>query len=499
MPSFSNPKTSYNILLVIGTLTILPFLFLNLYNNPVMDDYTFAIRDREIDFLDAQVQFYLNWSGRYFSTLTGRLNPLIHFDFVVYKLYSFAVLLLFLIAVIVFFYSLLKSYLPKKSILALAALILTILLVQMPDVAQGIYWFSAYMAYLVPNILILFLLTLLLWMRPFQDNISGKILKCIGLLLIVAIVGSNELSLLILMSSLLLILLTAWSNRNRQLPRYILFFFLFGFVLSLIVVLAPGNYVRMDGQEKSAHLLYSLAGSTFLTLSSFLKWGFLLLLSSLLYTYLWGLQLAKKTKDSIIFKCSLPLAFLWYLSTIFTMQFIFIWSTGFRAGTRVENVIHFFFVFGWFYILQLILNKYTSMHSGSSIIGSATYPLVLIAMFGMLVFNLESNATTAYLDLLSGKAAMFDKELNTRYEYLKTSSCTSCPINPVTALPKSLYIFSNLRPDEVEEIGINNEFAAYWGKRNTNLTGPTPTIPDNITILKRMGKDLRSHYFGIDE
>ncbi len=464
-----------------------------------MDDYTFAVRDRELGFIEAQVQFYFNWSGRYFGTAIVRLNPLVQYEFETYKIYSFAVLILFIVAVTSFFHGLLKAYFPIRTILALAALFIAILLVQMPDIAQGIYWFSAYMTYFLPNIFILFFFTILLKEKKLNRSTIGTILKIIALFLIVAIIGSNELSLLILMSSLLLMLLTAWSNQNRQLPRYILFFFLFGFALSLIVVLAPGNYVRMAGQEKSSHLLYSLAGSILLTLSSFLKWGLLLLLSSLLYTYMWGLQLAKKTKDSPIFKCSLPLAFLWYLSTLFTMQFIFLWSTGFRAGTRVENVIHFFFVFGWFYVLQLILNKYASNQTESSTIGFATYPVVLLAMFAMLVFNLESNATTAYLDLLSGRAALFDRELSTRYEYLKTSSCTSCPITPVTALPKSLYIFSNLRPDEVEEIGINNEFAAYWGKSNTYLTGPTPIIPDNISILKRIGKDLRAHYFGIEE
>lgn len=487
-----------NFLILTGLIALLPFLMLTLYNHPSMDDFTFALRDENGGFFEIQKESYSNWSGRYFGTAIARLNPMRFEGFNAYKVYSLFIILLYLVSNIFLFYRLLRPFFNLRSIAAFTSLFIVIYLVQMPDIAQGMYWFMGYMAYFLADIGILFLLGILLKLNSTKGLYTRLLLKAVALLLAVAIAGSNELSMLILNASLLLLLITQWQLYQKLSPFYT-GLFLLALSLGLVVVLAPGNYVRMDGQVKSGNLLYSLTGAGLMTAYGFLKWSVIVLIASILYLITWAIPLANFTKNKAIFKVSMPLALLWYIATLLTMNFVFIWSTGFRAGSRVENVIYFFFVYGWFFLLQIAVNKYEHLIMQHIPVRKGIFAFIVTTLFFLQTFNLESNVTTAYLDLLSGRAATFDRELNARYRYLARSSCSSCPITPVSELPKSLFIFNALRPDELEEMGINNEFTAYWKKSDTYLTGPTPAIPDNTTILKNIGKKIRARLFGIED
>ncbi|MHC2992461.1 hypothetical protein OB13_13020, partial [Pontibacter sp. HJ8] len=89
----SRARTYIFLLLIgIGLYSLLPFLLLTLYIHPTADDFSFAIRDTSLDFLTAQLVYYLNWSGRYFGTAIVRLSPLTFDSMVVYKLYAFLLL-----------------------------------------------------------------------------------------------------------------------------------------------------------------------------------------------------------------------------------------------------------------------------------------------------------------------------------------------------------------------------------------------------------------------
>ncbi len=492
--AFSSPA---NFILVLGILAVLPFLLLTLYIHPTMDDFAYATRDMNTGFFAAQAKIYLTWSGRYFGTAMSRLNPIMEQDFVRYKVYAFVLILLFISATLFLFHSLLGQ-LRFRHKAALSLLVFSVYLMQLPDIAQGFYWLMAYMAHLSAVIYTLVLLGVLLQLESAPSNTAKRLLQALGLLLVFAIVGSNEMSLIMLNAMLLLLLLTQW-QLHKKLSAYHVCLFLVAFALGLVVVLAPGNYARMAGQVKSGSLLFSVAGAGMLTFFSFVKWGFVLLLMSLIYLFTWAPSVYHHTKEKGLFKASIPLAPAWYLLTVFVMHFIHLYATGFRAGSRVENVMYAFFLFGWLHLLQVIINRYGDrlLHVIPAKPGAVA--TVLMAMFTIQTFSLESNVTTAYLDIVSGRAATFDQELNARYRYLKKTDCSPCPITPVSVLPKSLYIFSALRPDEVEEMGINNDYAAFWGKSATYLTGPTPAIQNNLTTLKDIGKKLQKQLFNIDK
>ncbi|RDV15539.1 hypothetical protein DXT99_08605 [Pontibacter diazotrophicus] len=485
-------KRQYTIILVlVGFYTLLPFLILTAYVHPSYDDYQIALRDGVGGFWETQADIYFNWSGRYFATAISRINPLIYWPLSVYNLYAAALLVLLTGAFYFLIRAVCKKYFSELEIAAICSVILAVYFVQMPDIAQGIYWFSGYMTYQFANIL-----TLLLLLCLYQFfHVTGRLFKMIYILLsavlATAVIGSNEMSLVGVMVLLTFILFTSWNKSFTNRP-YLFFLFVICVAASLTAVLAPGNYARMPTQNNPANLVLSVTGALGLTAIAFYKWGAVVVAASLLYALLWGIPIASKAKNSIFFEVNFSVAIISYVASVTLMYFVFAWATGDRAGTRVEIVIYFFFVLGWFYNLQLLLNRYFKEKPVTETTLSKLLPAPLLFLLLLSLTNINSNITTAYLDLISGNAQVFDEELNRRYSYIYHSSCSSCSVPALSVLPKSLYILHMLPKSESEEMGVNDSFAAYWGKQHVELEGPVPDIKDNIEIVKDIGKGLRN-------
>lgn len=480
-------KISYIIFLCIGLLVLLPFLLLTLYNHPQADDYGFAVRDMTHGFWETQVNYYMSWTGRYFSTTTAfQINPIIYGDFERYKLYSLLLILLLAASTCIFLYKLLHRYFNVLKSLALAALLLGLYLMQLPSVSEGIFWLPGYLTYQLPNIMMLLLLTSLLsFFRTGSSNYK-VLYMAFAALLCVAVVGSNEMSIVMAFTSILFIL---YNNRDKQNRPYLLFLFTLCVVASLAAVLAPGNYARMEEHPNASKPLWATLYAVFLTVLSFYRWLAPILVASVLYVIYWGSPLADKTKNHHIFKASLRLSLCYYIATLFLMQFAFTWSVGERPTPRVENVIYFFFVFGWFYNVQVALTRYAHLLQGERRL-SPVIPLALLLLFILQVFAIEGNIATAYTDLLSGKAAAYNSSLNQRYEYLKKSGCDTCSLTPLPAIPQTLYFMDVMEGEESSSFWVNIDYADYWGKSAVYLTAPNPEVKDNVTTLRETGKEL---------
>lgn len=443
--SLNNISDQYKtILLVIGVLAILPFLFLALYNHPSYDDYQLAIRDAGNGFWQTQVNVFNNWSGRYAATAVAQINPLLYRSFTAYKLYSFA--LVALLSGIVFFtaYTLFKSYHSKYDIVVLSSILIATYLSQMPDVAQGLYWFSGYMTYQLANILTMFFILCLYKLANTKSDFQVKLYTLFAMFFGVMVIGLNEMSLIGIMALLGLVIIHNQIIGTKYTKHFILIGILC-LLACLLVVFAPGSYERMHMQPDSSNVAISIMAALGFTAIAFYKWGGLLTVVSILYALFWGMPLAQKRREqntslAIDFRISL----VYYLIAIASMYFVYAWATGGRAGSRAENVIYFFFIIGWFYNVQLLLDKYWGKRP-NKVLQQAQFILpAIVFLFLLNVIQLNSNVSTAYLDLLSGDAEKFDEEMNRRYAILKDSSCASCAVPTLTVLPKSLYIWHML-------------------------------------------------------
>ncbi|GAB3193822.1 hypothetical protein GCM10027293_00510 [Pontibacter aydingkolensis] len=180
------------------------------------------------------------------------------------------------------------------------------------------------------------------------------------------------------------------------------------------------------------------------------------------------------------------------------MNFTYAWSTGAVPKPNVENVIYFYFVLGWFYILHALLE----LHYKQPPISRHNFVLYLAVLFLFLrhVINIDNNISTAYLDLLSGKAAKHNDELNKRYALLKSSNCQVCIVEPLTDMPKSLYLYDITQYIPAKDSPINRTQKLFWNKKGIYLSKPGPsgwpTDESNLETLHSIGRQIKHRLLG---
>lgn len=487
----------FELIITIGLYTIIPFLLLCAFNQPTVDDFDYAFRDSQNDFLTTQAETYYNWSGRYFSTAISRINPIRFGSWVGYKIGS----LLIIASIVLSIYALISTLSRKsrlKAKLSLTALFTILYFSLLPDISRGFYYMTHYFVYQLPNILtIVFLILLLNFIK--LSNRSTKLIYLGGMIAVcVAIVGINELSLIYLMTTLAFIVFNAWRSSHPAF-KYMLFVFTCSLIACLAMILAPGNYVRMGLQSgDTGNFLWSVLASIILIPTYFYKWGLSLAVVSILYLLLWRKVITFKAGYNALFKTPLSLSVSVFLITLFLMNFAYTWSVGGVPMDNVENVIYFYFVLGWFYNLHILMEKFSLQFR--QIRYSPVLASFVMFTFLLLVFNIDNNISTAYLDLLSGKAERHNRELNDRYAFLKTSGCQNCIVKPLSEMPKSLYIYDLTPYIEGTESPVNAAMRKYFKKESIYLSspGPTgyPTDEDNLTTLHAIGRKLKHKVLG---
>lgn len=488
-----NRTHNYSIvtLITIGLYTLLPFLLLTQYIHPAADDFSFAVRDKQLDYLTVLEQYYLNWTGRYFSTITlFRINPMIYNSVVAYKLYALVLLLLLSVAVYAVVRTIGRDTFRRKQTIGLAAMLLTLYILQMPSPSEGFYFFSTYATYQLPNILLLVLLIVLYRFFQAENSAGRKLYTGSAILLCIAIVGSNEMALVITFTTVFV--LATINLKHKLYSPYLILLFIVCIICCLVAVLAPGNFNRMTEHPNGGRLIWSAVYGGFMTALTFYRWLLPVLAASIVYLLCFGLPLADKYKSSRLFKIDLRLAGVYFLGTIFLMNFAFAWSTGERPTPRLENVIYFFFLFGWFYVLQVAVQHYSSQLASLRTIVHVI-PTLALAIFILSILNIDNNISTAYVDLISGKAKAYDTALTQRYSLLEASDCQVCEVPPLPAVPATIYFHDLISREERHKPGIDMEWinrgvANYFGKDSVYLSVPNPPVMDNLSTLRNIGK-----------
>lgn len=478
------------ILVGLSLYTLLPFLLLTQFIHPVADDFSFAVRDTTLSFWASQTKYYLDWSGRYFSTAIARLNPLIYDALVAYKMYALILLLIFIVTVYVAINTIVQDKLNKTRALALAAMLLVLYILQLPSPSESFYFFSTYVTYQLPNILLLVLLIVIRKFFQAQSINVKQLLIGLATIICAAIIGSNEMALVITFTTVSLI--TVVNIKHNTYRPYLVFLFIVCIIFCLIAVLAPGNFNRMNEHPNGGRFIWSVVYGGFMTALTFYRWLGPVLAASVIYILYFGLPLADKFKRSSLFAADLRLVILYFLGTIFLMNFTFAWSTGERPTPRLENVIYFFFLFGWFYVLQAVLQKYSKqlilLRQTSQVIPAMAAAIVLLNVLGI-----ENNISTAYVDLISGKAKAYDAALTQRYSLLTERNCRICDVPPLPVIPGTIYFHDIIARSERNTPGIDKEWinrgvANYFQKDSVFLSSPNPPVQDNLSTLRILGK-----------
>jgi len=418
-------------------LALLSFLILSFFNHPSFDDYYFAVKTKNEGFFPAQKNWYLEWTGRYFSTAILSSNPLIFNWFFGFKIIPFLLFVLFLGSFFILIRELFST-LDRWCISSLSLVVLFIYLYQMPSISEGFYWVAGAITYQLGNILFIFFLTFFIRL---SKNPSLSSINFFGsAICLIAVIGSNE-TIMILLDSLIGFVLTIHLIKFRRLDKWLIILTIIAIIFSLIVILCPGNAKRIAAESFlypspfRKDLKFTILTSFKSTFEYLIKW---LQNGQLLIFTLLFLPISYRNKESTssrsFFQIPVSLSLGIYFILITLVFFPIHWSHGTEIiSPRPVNIAYFLFVIGWFYNVQLIINK-TKREIKLNLI--AKYILV-VSIISVTVFS-KNNITLAAKNVISGQAYTYDKENKNRYLTMRNCNSETCEIATLTTLPKTM-------------------------------------------------------------
>lgn len=484
-----NKRVDY-LLIITCVISLIPLFLLSMYNNPANDDYTYALRDTNRNVIEVILNTYQNWSGRYFSTAIGQINPLTYHSLNAYKVYPVILIIFFCTAYFYFFNSLFKGTLSRLKISAISMFFILLFLFQAPSISEAFYWFSGYAAYTVPAVLTIILGGLLIKKRTLFQQVTAIILT-------ICITGGNEVSAVILFSILSFINYNTYKKQHK-ISKQDSLLLIISIICLVIVALSPGNNVRIEGETTSRNFLWTFAGSLLQSLSWFVIWGQTLILASIIYIPLFGIKIAESNNIQIknLFHIKYKHYILFFFLTLFIAHIPPLWGLGTVIIGRIANVVYIFFLFSWFYGLQMVINKYKENISiNNSHYLKYIYSAVFIAFLLNNVFNINNNVVTSYVDLITGKARNYNNELEKRDLIIKNNQSNQKIITLplINNVPRTIY-FNDISNDE--NYWANKSYREYWNcKSKIKKEEGKEYNCSNFEALKLFGKDIRKNNF----
>jgi hypothetical protein len=434
MPNFT--KVVFAIALL---LSIAPFLVVAFFCHPAADDYCHAAKTLELGFVGVQRYWYSSWNGKYFSMMLFSLHPLVYGSIGAYKAVAIIVILLTFASIFSFLNTVLKSSFPLIDKLIAATFITALFSNHMPEVTEGYYWMPGSITYQLAGILTLFFFSSTI--KTFEARKGRKALWfTLSCILLVAIAGCAETSMVVVF--LLLVSIAVKAFRNKVRTRWFwLSFLVLTTLCALVVIIAPGNSVRSSFFPNRHRLLFSLGFSLAQEVRFLFKWfsNPALVLGTILFV-----PIAVKLSDRIdLLRKRLythPLIYLLLLLGVVFMGFFpAYWSTGLLGQHRTVNLVYFYFLVGWFINLAIWVSCFKQKWR----LGATLPRYVYFVAFLLIPLSLLStnNTKKAFGDLLSARAYRYDVEMKSRdfqIEQCLKKNSADCSVQMPRNLPATI-------------------------------------------------------------
>lgn len=420
---------SYNNIIFIGILAILPFLIISFFNNPSADDFCFNANNQDFGYLGANLYSYNNYNGRFFSAAILNLNSLVSGSFIIYKLTPI-ILFSSLFLSIYYLSSLLFYNFKRRDLIILSLLCLVVYLIQMPSVSQGFYWLAGSITYQLPNILTVIFFCLLI--KLFKANKR----KYIALLTLssIFIIGSNETSMILIDFLISSVFIYRWVQ-DKKINKSILLILLFAILFSMVVIISPGNSARSSYFSNNHQFFDSIINSFLAYKKYIIHWLPLIILIILIFYNYFAKKISNNT--SKIFIVNPIIVFIIVFSIPLIGFFPGYWGLGSRPPLRTINTIYFFFLIGIIYfsfVLFFNLNKHNNYF-----INFSEWVKYLLFILVFIRLTETNNIKVAYSDLITGKAYQYDLELKRRYQLIGDSKIDTVFVPKLRYIPATIY------------------------------------------------------------
>lgn len=432
-------KRPQNIVLFLSVLLIIGLAYISLFNVYQTDDYFCSYATRKLGLLQCFTDTYTTWGGRYFGYSINMFNPVFYDSKnIVPKIYPVFLMLSFIGVSAVnlkeyFNYSFKESI--KKGFLLF--FFYTMLLVSLPE---HYFWITGSNIYFVPVILA----GILLYFIKKNKDTGENIWFSLSLLLIILLMGSNEILALIVWG---ILLVTYYQKRNKKNLTLILT----ASVFLLVSFLAPGNFNRM-GESEQGIIKWVKRIGLFGANTLYVAAKVLLLLP--LFMMVFEEEL-KKIMSQITFKKAVlfwvvslvPLLFTGYILTSIARQF--------------ESII-FYFLITLSLIVFFKFEKIKKFWWISLFIIFLPEPKVFPEKYSY--FNIDLNGGNIVMELLTTDLKEYEREMNERVDIIKNSSQDSVVVDKIKEVPIILYM-DEMASVKEEKTYVNDQLEKYFNKK----------------------------------
>lgn len=435
------------ILLLMGLTGLILISVLSCFTHPMADDWSYAHQGRTRALGPWLLNEYRNWNGRYFSNILVGKGPMVLGTGALWLYRAVPIVLLGL--TISALRSLVVSTVgSSKGAWSIAVILTALFLHGMPDITDGLYWYTGAITYQLGNVLLLFLLG-----RCIARRSAG-----LNVLLIVATAGCSEVHMILALLTVVSAAALDLSSR-KAVSRTIWTEVVVAAVCACVVVFAPGNSVRAALFTGTHDVLHSSWMSVLQTLRFGATWLLdpALLLCSLIY---FPLQRQWRAAHPGRFLPSPWLTTLGLGAVIFLCAFPAYWGTGILGQHRTMNVAYCFFLLLWFANIstwdRALLSKQWPVLPAVPLMAK------ILPLATGLALLLTGNTGAALRDLLSGRAAHYDHQLAARYVLLGQARADgSEPRLPLIVDPPLALPLYELRADPHD--WVNQCYALYFG------------------------------------
>lgn len=465
--SFCGRRSSLFLLILLSLLIILPLIMLSQYNHPSADDFCYTNYAKSMDYWDVQLHHYSSWTGRYTATLLLTLSTTDVHDLTEHRIIPIFLIISFCFS-IYFFISRIAPDLRLTQKWTLAFLVLFLYCVGVPTLSEAFFWKPAALTYQLALILALIFFSLILHLRRLEKSKARTGYTVLASVLSMIITGLNETIMLIMLITLFSSFLLDWFQRKKPDPA-LGSILLVTMAASAIVILAPGNFNRMEGKPDKWRLIPTIYNSFKYAVHYLLYWSPLLLLLFLLCSrsFIYAAREIRSRYGFFGFSKPHVLVFGIFLLASLALSFsLSFWSQGGAPPPRTINTIYLLFIIGAFSFL--VLGIISFLNSGGDIpqvprLLKITSAILVLVLVGTKAGDLlrTNNLRVAYLDLLTGKAQRYDLELQQRYSLLDNCGDQECLVPPLRNKPETLMSYQ-LASHQNTELYFYNQCAAIY-------------------------------------
>lgn len=454
-------------LITLMLIMILPFILLSFYIFPSADDFSIANLVNQYGYCSYQHQMYHDWTGRFTANLIEALCPVNHLF--IYRIIPVIYIILLFLSAYCFTSGLFRNYFKRNEQLLFALGLVLLILNIMPSPAESLYWFPGATEYLLANILLLFFAALL--MRIFSNKHSTAILYTSAAAIIgAAIAGLNEISLFLLYPIVMLFIIISFRNKKAFIKYLIIFLIII--IVSVLEIIAPGNYKRMEGFDQTFNIMHALrgAGVSFIKLMGihFSNPAFVILS---LVIIIYFIQKFREGPVKPSFSIHPAISFI-LLPVIIYLSFLPGYlSMGMNPPMRVNALLSMVFILLWLLCLMNLAYRlsgsirFADFKIHPFLINSLIIIVILLSILDMGKnpggsYFFRGNIPKAGYTLLF-KADTFKKQMKTRDEITvqAAAEAPSCLILPEITDPPEILFFTDIKKDSTH--WINTHYARY--------------------------------------